>query len=215
MAVAIDTVTAGTSTGSPTVAHTCTGSDLALYVLVAERFNTALTGVTYNGVALTEIYQLDHGNIETTNAWRLVNPATGAHDVVISQSASHDLCYTIVSLAGVDQTTPEGTIVGGTGTTGNPTNDVTLASGDLALDLVAWFIAAAEAQTVGAGQTQRSNQTSGTVGGAVSTEAGTGTVTMSWTASGSNWWNHVAIPVKAAAAAGGGSARNLLLLGVG
>lgn len=199
MGAAVDAVTFGTSAGSPTVAHTCTGTDLALYVLIAERYDTAITGVTYNGVALTQIHQDNHGNIETTNVFRLLNPPTGAHDVVITQTASHDLAYTIISLTGVHQTTPEGTIVGGTGTSGTPTHDITLETDDLGLDLVAWYKPGSESMTVGANQTQQSNQTIGTLGGAVSTETGNGTVTMSWTPSGSNWWNHVAIPVKAAA----------------
>lgn len=216
MAVAVDAVTFSTSSGSPTKAHTCTGSNLALYVLIAERFNTAVTGVTYAGVALTRIQQLNDGNVETTNIYRLVAPATGTNNVVISQSASHDLCYTIVSLTGVDQSTPEGTIVSGVGNSTAPTHTASAATDDLVIDLVAWYKSGTQTATVGSGQTERSNQSLGTIGGAVSTEPGAASVVMDWTLSGATNWNHAAVPVKAAAAAPPATGpRDLLLLGAG
>jgi len=214
MPVAVDAVTSGTSSGSPTVSHTCSGSDRVLYVLIAERYDTALTGVTYNGVALTSIHQANNGNLSTTNVWRLIAPASGANNVVISQSASHDLAYTILSVTGADQSTPEGTLVSGTANSTSPSKTAVAVADDLIVDLLSWWRGASQNATVGAGQTSRSNQTLGSLGGAVSTEPGGASIVMSWTMSASAYWNHVAIPVKQVAAGGGGPV-NMLLVGAG
>jgi len=183
-------------------------------VLIAERYDTALTGVTYNGVALTSIHQANNGNLSTTNVWRLIAPASGANNVVISQSASHDLAYTILSVTGADQSTPEGTLVSGTANSTSPSKTAVAVADDLIVDLLSWWRPSAQNATVGASQTSRSNQTLGTVGGAVSTEPGGASIVMSWTMSASAYWNHVAIPVKQVAAGGGGPV-NMLLVGAG
>lgn len=207
MAVAVDAVAfdKGTST-SITFAHTCTGANLALYVIVEERYASAVTGVTYNGVAMTQKSYNDPGaNSIVQKVFELLAPATGAHNVVVTASATRNLLCTAISLTGVDQTTPTGTYVNTNGGAGTAISDVvTSATGEIVIDAVTIMenTASTATLTVGAGQTQRSNQeqVSGGNGlvGAVSTEAGAASVTMSWTASAASFWVHTGFSVKAA-----------------
>lgn len=90
MAIAIDTVSNSgdlTSVSSATWAHTCTGSNLILVVGVNNRgvnsnTNTTVTGITYNGVALTKIRadQAESGDTYRgrSELWYLINPTTGS-----------------------------------------------------------------------------------------------------------------------------------------
>lgn len=214
MAVALDAVSTDTTLGtvSMTWSHTCTGATLALYVLVGQRYGAGgVSAITYNTVSLTKLYELDNGNLTSSIVYRLLGPATGAHNIVVSSGGSRALAATGVSLTGVDQTTPEGTIVHAVGHDTAPTDTAASATNDMVLDLASWYMPAAETLTVGAGQTQRSNQTASTMGAAVSTEAGAASVVMNWTASASVYWNHVAIPVKAGGAAAGGSPLSAVL----
>lgn len=79
-----------TSGTSLSWSHTCTGSNRVLLVWVAvleNSFDNSITGVTYNGVAMT---QLDGGmsTEENTGArgalFGLVGPATGSHTVTVN-----------------------------------------------------------------------------------------------------------------------------------
>jgi len=75
-----------------TWSHTCTGSNLVLIVntgaraAVGNAANMVVSGVTYNGVALTKIRsdELDPDSCFRSELWYLVAPATGAHNVVVT-----------------------------------------------------------------------------------------------------------------------------------
>lgn len=107
MAVALDTssMSAGGSGGtSRTWSHTCTGSDLALFVNPWHYDgNSYISGVTYAGASMT----LSGSHNVRVSIYQKTAPATGANNVVISSSN-----YATVlgggasSWAGVDQTTP-------------------------------------------------------------------------------------------------------------
>ena len=93
MAIAYDAVSVGSATGtSLTVAHTCTGANLVLIVGLKENNVEAetCTGITYNGVALTKITGLLHPPAYNVynSLWYLINPSTGANNIVASFSAS-------------------------------------------------------------------------------------------------------------------------------
>ncbi len=87
----------------------CGGSDGILTVF-APSANTSgaatVTGITYNAVALTHVAALD---ITTGNSrffvYRLLNPPSGAHNIVISVSGG-DWFPSAAGFCGVDQTTP-------------------------------------------------------------------------------------------------------------
>lgn len=117
MPIALDATSVATpiSTGSSmTWSHTCSGSDRLLHVSVGARHsggtNNVVSGVTYNGVALT-LVRGDEANFGTfaTSVWRLVAPATGANDIVVTFTGSIDTSGQAVgvSLTGVHQTTPD------------------------------------------------------------------------------------------------------------
>lgn len=106
--IALDTSTdGGTGTTSLTFSHTCTGSNLILFV-AADGNQTAggnvLTGITYNGVAMT---QVTGSPIAKAGRWfylfYLVGPATGAHNVVISNPGSDYTAGSAVSYTGALQ----------------------------------------------------------------------------------------------------------------
>lgn len=86
-------VNAGTTM---TQAHTCTGADRFLTVNVGH--NTTMSWVTYGGVAMTQIgtTSTDGAANSTTTFW-LINPLTGANNVVITVATSWVIMCHIVS----------------------------------------------------------------------------------------------------------------------
>lgn len=179
-----------TASGSYNWSHTCTGTERCLVVGVAmlSVAGSSVSGITYNGVALTRIgFVASVSGAIRSELWRLIAPATGAHSIAVTLSASLDSAACASSFTGVNQTTPteaantaSATNVGAADATVDVT---TLTDNDLVIDMVA---TSDTAITVGSGQTQRGNVT-GTLGsGAMSTEAKAshGAVTMSWTAVG-------------------------------
>lgn len=113
MAIAFDTATNGgnSSVGTTlTFSHTCTGSNLRLYVM-ATGDNTGsatddITGATYNGVAMTLMNKTFVAADRYRYLFRLINPATGANSVVITSSTSGGFkSGNSESYTGCDQTT--------------------------------------------------------------------------------------------------------------
>jgi hypothetical protein len=116
MAIAHDANASGLSASSPaTFSHTCTGSDRILFVAAASNTSETVTGVTYNGVSMTEVDSVTAG--ATQHLFYLVAPATGANNVVVSTSGSVAVGSS-VSYTGVDQTSPiDATALGATAQT--------------------------------------------------------------------------------------------------
>ena len=107
MAIAFDAATNGNYNGGSannvTFSHTCTGSDLILLVgIYATSLNT--TGVTYNGVSMTEIGTAFAIGSDNLSAWYLVNPATGANNVVATLSGTGGGQGGSLSYTGASQT---------------------------------------------------------------------------------------------------------------
>lgn len=117
MAIAFDAQTTANQWGSTPVssktwAHTCTGTDLILVVTYATNQDQNVSGITYNGVSLTNLNSMAPGGNNKQSTWYLINPATGSNNIVVSFSSSlayYQLCA--VSFTGVKQTTPFGTPV--------------------------------------------------------------------------------------------------------
>ena len=93
------------------VTVTSTQSNLLLVFKVFGEKSTALnvSGITYNGVALTKLYATTTPttNSSTWQIWYLVNPATGTHNSTTTFSttaSSYGICAE--SYYGVNQTTP-------------------------------------------------------------------------------------------------------------
>lgn len=118
MAIAFDAAVDGSLVNpgtSLTWAHTTTGSDRILFVGVfgdnkaGDATGNKITGVTYNGVALTEIGRILEENGDQTSdrwvyLWALGNPASGANNVVVSASASIVIAGQSVSYTGASST---------------------------------------------------------------------------------------------------------------
>lgn len=109
MPIAFDAYTDGgaLAPGSSPLAwnHTCTGSDRLLLVAVSigAAVNT-ITGVTYNGVALTKLITTDfNGSIGVLEIWGLVNPASGTNSISVAFTGSQFMGASAVSYTGVKQ----------------------------------------------------------------------------------------------------------------
>ena len=198
-AIAIDATSSGTGTTSPiTVSHP-TGSGTNRLMLVGisgarSSGTVAVSGVTYGGVALSLVGTQAYAAYQKIWIYQLVAPATGTADVVVTFSTAPNggAVVGVVTFTGVNQSTPLGTFVSAQGTSTTPSVNVSSATGELVFDTVNHYWPL----TVGANQTQRWNTGSGNIYGAGSTESGAATVTMSWTASGSDTWAIGAVPIK-------------------
>lgn len=113
MAIAFDTSANGGFANASTLtwSHTCTGSNLVLFVHVCgdtvgtDPTGVNVTGVTYNTVAMALIAKV----VATGDRWiylfALIAPATGAHNIVTSGSSAFtaglSASYTGVSQSGL------------------------------------------------------------------------------------------------------------------
>lgn len=89
--------------------HTCTGANgfLGVDVSLLSVAGTIVTGITYNGVALTLIgVKSSISGACRVECWRLVNPATGTHSIAVTLSAGIASAGTAVSYANVNQSSP-------------------------------------------------------------------------------------------------------------
>jgi hypothetical protein len=206
MSIAFDAASGGGSGGagaiSNTHAHTCTGSQLYLVVATTNSGNFAVSTVTYNGVTMQFLGSLSGGTAVSTELWGLVNPATGAHNVVVTFASSCRHAVTSCSYTGVDPTTPTGTVGSGTASSGSPLATVSSAVGEVVVDAAGYKGANTITATVDASQTQRIQQL-GAVGAATnevnlcaSDKAGAASITMKWTLSGGDRWVALAVPLK-------------------
>ena len=207
---AVDSVSSFASNGAGpfTWSHTCSGSDRLLRVTTSH-FDSSdtVTGVTYNGVALTAVPSgsTNNGQYYIT-AYYLIAPDTGTHDIVVTVSGSvFDFGAGAISYTDAHQTTPLGTAVTATGTSTTPSVTVSSAADELVDDGL--VIIHGGTLSVGAGQTQRWNAiaSSGFIKYAGSTEGGAASTTMSWSNSSSQTWAIVAVPIKPVGGGGGSS----------
>lgn len=100
-AAATGSVLPGTSI---TYSHTCTGTNRTLIVSAeANTGSDVVTGITYNGVAMTLVGKVSSGTM-WSYLYILVNPASGANNVVVSISSSNYVRALSASYTGTLQT---------------------------------------------------------------------------------------------------------------
>ena len=197
-----DAATTGTAANATTLtfSHTvgAAGADRLLIVAVSID-NRAVSGVTYNAVAMTSVGSATAPDgKQISHMWQLVAPATGANNVVVTCSNNGvDIVAVATSYTLVDQTTPLGTAATATGTSTTASVTVTSATGELVVDSVSSNLGTL---TVGAGQTARGNGVAGDNQGGLSEEAGAASVVMSWTIGSSSAWASVGVSLKGAVA---------------
>lgn len=204
-ATASETITAvandfATGTGSSlTKAITiAAGTDLALIAHVTQWAATdGLTGITWNGVAMTLLKSIAYASGPVTNVYYMVAPATGTHNLVASFSGNRDATLSYTLWSGVDPVTPFTLQSGGlqyisnSGTSNTPTVTLLNPSGDVVIDTVT--VLQSDTITVGTGQTQIQNITSGNTKAGISKKAGVGgSTTMYWSGSINERWTSIA-----------------------
>ena len=122
-----DAQLAGTGTRTFNFNHTNTGTNLLMIVGVSLNITnqtaSAVTGVTFNGVALTLIgAHNDAGNTRRVEMWYLLNPPTGSHSTIVSVNIPSNKTVGVAAgattFSGVDQTVPLGTFVSADGAAG-------------------------------------------------------------------------------------------------
>lgn len=188
-------ITAGAT--SLTWAHVCATDNNRLLVVGISLLNAlgqTVTGITYNGVALTAVPggQVSNGTGGRAELWFLIAPVVGSNNIVATFSASVAAVGGAESWVGSDQTAPLGTAVTASGNTSDATVTVIGAVGQFIQDVVA---SAAVGITVGAGQTEEWNTGVTGLRGAGSREPGAASVVMDWTSALSALWAIVGVPV--------------------
>lgn len=91
MGIAFDakTNTSVTGTASPlTFSHTCTGTDRILFVCAAVNTGTTVSSMTYAGSSMTLVGSVTDSAGPVTYLYYIVNPASGANNVVVTASAT-------------------------------------------------------------------------------------------------------------------------------
>lgn len=162
-------------------------------------------GVTYNGVALTRAgFHNDSTNVRRVEMWYLINPTTGNHNVVVTESISSAAATigTVVGAAtftGADQTTPIRAFASNDGT--NDEANVTVSSGltDMVLDTMA-TLGTITVPTPSGTQVPQWNVATGAAStdvlGYGSTHAGASSVPMSEKLSASSIWSTAAVSIQ-------------------
>ena len=222
MALAFDAVgpsAAGQTATTPTSvtwSHTTSGSNRALVVYVGVGENSGadgtktISGVTYAGVAMTQIGTPKHTNNSTFGylaCYGLIAPASGANNVVVSFNAAPSVaeCGSL-SFTGADQTTAFATPVTGVGDSATAT---AAATSNTSGNIIAFGVCAGSDTgtnpTSPATKRVQANFSHSSAGGCfgIATIPATGSsVTCAWPIT-SDFWALIAVEVKTAS--GGGS----------
>ncbi len=168
-----------------------------------------VTGVTYNGVALTKVgAHNDAGNTRRAEIWYLLAPPTGNHAIVVSVNVPGALIVGAVAGAttftGVDQTVPLGTFVSADGAGGgNSQLDVPSVVNGMIIDTLA--TGGDQTVTVPGPQVSQWNNASGgtsppDVNGTGTTRTGAPSVPISETFNGTSNWSLGAVSINPTAA---------------
>jgi uncharacterized repeat protein (TIGR01451 family) len=222
--VAFDSTTENGTTGpltgaapSFTITHTTSGTNTLLLVGVSLNIsgNTGanVSGITYNGIPLTFVGA--HNDSATTptmrvEIWSLVGPATGTYNIVTSfflpgGTGSVGAVVGANTFTGVDQYQPLRTFVSSSGAAGTYSMlDIPSGINEYAMDvLAAAGSITITGYTTGSGSvpdTMEWNDNSGTTGtdvsGSSATHAGTTSIPMAETFSGTSNWSVAGISVK-------------------
>lgn len=228
MAIALDNTSSssGSTVTSLSWTHTInTVSNTVLFVTVQVFDDTStaertVSGITYNGVALTKIDRLDNGNV-AAELWYLINPISGARTIAITCGGTNDfIAASGASFTGVDQATPIDISGTGSGFGLTASDAVTTVTDN------AWVIDSiikyntTEAMTRGGSQTQIHNQAVGAgfgiVGGSsyYGPKTPVGSATMSWTwATTSRDWSMVVAGIRPSIGGGLGNIYPYLKVG--
>lgn len=112
-AIAFDAKSSGSNSNvtTLTVSHTVSGSNTILFVSVGTKDGgggAAVSGVTYNGVAMTNITTQNISSTYYQDLWYLINPSTGTNNIVASFGgvSADQAVISAASYTGVLQVSP-------------------------------------------------------------------------------------------------------------
>lgn len=107
MAIAFDAANNGTlnNTNNISWSHTCSGSNRMLFVVCSALSGDEITGVTYNGVAMTQVAKVASWSPSYFYLYALQAPATGTNTVEVTTATSNYKSGCSVSYTGVNQST--------------------------------------------------------------------------------------------------------------
>lgn len=106
------------------------GSDRYLLVSLLDVAGDTVTGVTYNGVAMTQLGKVAAATTRYTYMYGLANPTTGTNDIVATRSSGTSVFgFGAINLSGASQTTSP--------VDASATNNVTSATPSIDLTTVA------------------------------------------------------------------------------
>lgn len=113
-----DNMSSQSQANSMTIAHTCTGSNLILFVESATSANTNdITGMTYNSAAMSFVDTgLQNIDSSTVTLYLKTGPSTGTNNAVISSSTAHIFRAAAASYTGAKQTSQPDSHAGTNGT---------------------------------------------------------------------------------------------------
>lgn len=194
MTITVDAENQGSaaSSSSVTVSHTAgSGSSAVLYALVSVNNNNSqtITGVTYGGVAMTQVATFDGNKVKI---YRLLAPTVGTANVVASFSAATDGFVFTGSYFGVDQVTPDSNATSAYNSSGVT---VTSATGNIVIG-IAEDAAGRTAWTATGAQTYSTYLSAGTATSAFGRAPGAASVAMTWSGPGTNLPRNLAINVN-------------------
>ncbi len=137
MAIARDALSSGGgSTNTVSVSHTITGTDTVLVSFVRLTIADELSGVTFNGVSMTQVDKKFEGNNEAIlYCYILINPSTGTHNIVGTQSGTRTMAILSQSYTDIGQVSQPDAFADAAGTT--------LGVNDATVNVVAansWFV---------------------------------------------------------------------------
>lgn len=179
-----------------------TGVNRALFVGISYRHacfggcDKTVGSVTYGGQALTQVGVVSYetGSFPVTRharvyIYRLVNPPTGANNLVVNWSSSLEQGAVIgaVTYDNVNQSTPTGTFASATGTSTTPSVTVTGDTDRLMFGVVGGRTTSNYAVTGGGTQLWSQRPVSGETAGSGQSEPGAASVTLTWSGSNNEW----------------------------
>lgn len=216
---------ANSADGATTLTYSFTntaGTLLLVGVVVGSGSTIPTITVTYGGVSMTSVVSesFDNNTLGKAQLFRLLSPATGANNVVVTvtnNNGSGAIISGAISFTGNDTTTPVAqTAVANDGGATSTTSSVMIngtTSGNIVVDLSG---NGTSMGTSGKTLSWKKNVDANQLNNAASSRAAAGgNVTMSYTGNGNDFWVSVAAEVKAAGGGGGGKTCTLSLMGAG
>lgn len=182
-----------------TWSHTSSGIDRGLVVEIETEQLGTVTGVTYNGIPLTQQVTItDAPNNLRNEIWFLIAPPVGSYNIIVSVAPNSFLTCFAQTIEGVNQTSPVGATQTGAGSSVTPTLTLNTTA-DFSLIIDSLCSIGITAYTAGAGQTSNGSELTASRRGASSLQIAGSTpdaVIMNGTIVPSSPWLTTAIEIK-------------------